>query len=285
MYSYTHTQQGPSSHVHKFHPHGFTARPVARQITPPRSTVTTSRTVETIGGNRYRSRSYRMPASPPRSSKVPSAPSASRGRPRFALCRGSPPSPPPLEEGANGMSSLASLIEFPQPQVLSHVQVGGKKKKESTHFARVLVHHIQGRSDLIRYIVVVRSIYVRDQRGRPKLASIPGSGNECVHACPCDIQPQIEQETKKACQTDVFYSHLPPVRLQSAVKEMARHLRHIKGCTRQVQNDIDGSAFGPPPCAFVWDSPHETDQPELGPAIRVERLGRQDACDRMHSRW
>jgi hypothetical protein len=27
------------------------------------------------------------------------------------------------------MSSLASLIEFPQPQVLSHVQVGGKKKK------------------------------------------------------------------------------------------------------------------------------------------------------------
>lgn len=129
MYSYTHTQPGPSSHVHRFHPHGFTARPVARQITPPRSTVTTSRTVETIGGNRYRSRSYRMPASPPRSSKVPSAPSASRGRPRFALCRGSPPSPPPLEVGANGMSSLASLIEFPQPQVLSHVQVGGKKKK------------------------------------------------------------------------------------------------------------------------------------------------------------
>lgn len=60
------------------------------------------------------------------------------------------------------------------------------------------------KDDLIRYIVVVDSFRGRDQRGRPKLASIPGSGDKSDHACPCDIQPQSSKRTRKACQTDVI---------------------------------------------------------------------------------
>lgn len=60
------------------------------------------------------------------------------------------------------------------------------------------------KDDLIRYIVVVGSFRGRDQRGRPKLASIPGSGDKSDHACPSDIQPQSSKRTRKACQTDVI---------------------------------------------------------------------------------
>lgn len=119
-----------------------------------------------------------------------------RSLPRFSPFRS--------KVGANGMSRSLRLLSF---HSRSSLTCAGRWQKKGNRFIlpgfSFTISKVERRSDLIRYIVVVRSICVRDQRGRPKLASIPGSGDECVHACPCDIQPQIEQETKKACQTDV----------------------------------------------------------------------------------
>lgn len=106
MYSYTHTQPGPSSHVHRFIPTASQrkrSRPTqSRDKLHPPPTVH-SRNVSD-GRNHWGQQVPQLIASHARVAPTLIEGSACSvrvgGHPRFALCRGSPPSPPSLLEWA-----------------------------------------------------------------------------------------------------------------------------------------------------------------------------------------
>ena len=76
---------------------------------------------------------------------------------------------------------------------------------------------------------------------------------------------------------------LPLPQARTCQGERWKKERSIVVTPKGQLSDLRGHTADPGPGAGR-DSPHETDQPELGPAIRVERLGRQHACDCVHTR-
>lgn len=126
MYSYTHTQPGPSSHVHRF-------IPTASQRKRSQPTQSRDKLHPPHGPQ-----SQRLGRSKPLGATgtavdcrvAPTLIEGSAcsvrvgGHPRFALCRGSPPS----RKWALTECLARFAYRVSTAAVLSHVQVGGKKK-------------------------------------------------------------------------------------------------------------------------------------------------------------